>query len=113
MSDGHDVDPALTYQGSTDAKDYETQKIEFTKGRNTKVKLQLPVYEDQENFEILLKLLRGFQAAIDRYNLWTREADTVYDFFQQCLRGDAKDAWKISVTDKDEASWNTNVADFV
>ena len=113
MSDGHDVDTALTYQGSTDAKDYETQKIEFTTGRNTKVKLQLPVYEDQEKFEILLKLLREFQAAIDRYDLWTKGSDTVYDFFQQCLRGDARDAWETSVTDEDEASWNTNVADFV
>ena len=51
MSDGHDVDPALTYQGFADTKDYETQKIEFIRGRNAKVKLQLPVYEDQEILE--------------------------------------------------------------
>ena len=85
MSDGHNVGPVLTYQGSTDAKYYETEKTKFTRGRNAKVNLQLPVYEDQENFEILLKLLREFQAAIDRYDLWTKGADIVYDFFNNVL----------------------------
>ena len=37
----------------------------------------------------------------------------MYDFFQQCLIEDARDTWETSVTDEDEASWNTNVADFV
>ena len=85
MSDGNDVNPLLTYQGSTDAKDYETQKIKFTRETNAKVKLQLPVYEEQENSEILLKLLQELQASINRYHLWTKGADTVYIFFNNVL----------------------------
>ena len=53
--------------------------------RNAKVKPQIPVYEDQENFKISLKLLREFQVAINRYDLWTKGEDTVNNFFNNVL----------------------------
>ena len=52
--------------------EYETKKFELQRARTTqKLVLQFPIYEDQEDMEILLKLLREFNRAVDRYQVWT------------------------------------------
>ena len=70
-----------------------------------KAKIPVPCYEDQEDQEIFLKLLREFEGAIDLHDLWTTTDEAkVYDMFQQYLGGDTLDTWVDLVVDENEAS---------
>ena len=114
MSNESEFDVPMTYGRDISEESYDHHKIEFQKNTKTKVKLSFPIYEDQDNLEILFKLIREFQAAIDRYTLWDKVGEeSVYDYFQQCLAGDAKDAWYTVVTDEDKDSWETNLEELV
>ena len=62
MSNESEFDVPLTYGKDISGESYDHHKIEFQKITNTKVKLSFPIYEDQDNLEILLKLIREFQA---------------------------------------------------
>ena len=111
MAEENDEVP-VTYKRTVRKTDYNKRKIEFTKADGTtKVKLEFPIYEDQANFEILLKLMRNFKKTVDRYDLFTLLGEAeVYDKFQQCLGGDALDTWENLLTDEDEVHWETNLA---
>ena len=78
-----DYDVPFSIKSKIFRDDCESKKIELVNGRDQMLKLQCPIYEDQEDQEFVLKLLREFQRAIERHNLWnlTDEAK-VYDMFQ-------------------------------
>ena len=49
-----DYDVPLTIRSKISRDDYYTRKIELVHGSNdAKLKLQFPIYEDQEDFEIV------------------------------------------------------------
>ena len=115
MSDDYDV--PLTLKSSLSRSDFEVKSIEISYGRQTrtqKFKFRFPIYKNQENQEILLKLLREFQRQIDRNALWSTIGEAkVYDAFQQCLEGDALDTWFDVVQDEEEMVWEDNLAELV
>ena len=109
-----DYDVPLIIKSKISRDDYDNKKIELAHGRAQKLKLSFPIYEDQEDQEIFLKLLREIQRAIERHDLWNlTDESTVYDMFQQCLGGDAPDTWFDIVVDEDEASWSTYLEELV
>ena len=89
--------------------------MEFIKAdETTKVKLEFPIYEDQENMELRCKLVRSFRKTVNSYELFTLLEDAeVYDWFNQCLSGDALDTWESIVVDKDKSNWNENQAQLI
>lgn len=110
MVDSEDV--PIAYENTLAKADYSVKKIEFIKDDDvTKVKLEFPIYEEQENQEILVKLVRQFRKAVESYDLFNHLGGAeVYDKFKQCLEGDALDTWEAIVVDEDEANWNANIA---
>ena len=105
----------LKIKSALDRKEYETKKFELQRARTTqKLVLQFPIYEDQEDMEILLKLLREFNRAVDRYQVWTDFGDArVYDMFQNCLGGDALDTWFDIVIDEERVNWQDYVEELI
>ena len=94
---------------------YDTQKLEFTKkDKTTRVKQEFPVYDCQENLELLCKLVKTFSRYVTDYDLFEilGEAE-VSDRFRQCLGGDALDTWDNVVTDKKESEWEGDLAELM
>lgn len=108
-------DVPITYEATLANVKYNTKKMEFTKDdETTKVKLEFPIYEEQENQELLIKLIRQFHKAVENYDLFTLLGEVeVYDRFKQCLEGDALDTWEAIVVDTDQATWEDNLAQLV
>ena len=108
-------DVPVTYTGIIGRNDFETRKMEFIKvDGTTKVKLEFPIYDDQPNMEILLKLIKSFKKTVDAYDWFTLLGEAeVYDRFKHCLDGDAYDTWDSIVIDEDQAHWDENLCDFM
>ena len=105
-------DVPITYENTLTNVKYNTRKMEFLKKDDTtKVKLEFPIYEEQKNQELLVKLIRQFRKAMEGYDLFTLSG--VYDKFKQCLDGDALDTWEAIVVDEDKKSWDTNLAQLI
>ena len=94
---------------------YQTKRMEFTKADGTtKVKLEFPIYEDQENLELFLKLIRTFRKTVEAYDLFTLLGEAeVYDRFKQCLGGDALDTWEALLVDEDQVTWDNNLVELI
>ena len=94
---------------------FETKRREFLKADGTtKVKLDFPIYGEQEELELLLKLIRSYNKAVMRYDLCTiLGADEVYDRFQQCLGGDAFDMWEAIATTQNQTNWEPNINELI
>ena len=107
-ADNYDV--PLSLKSNLNRSDYEVESLKVIITGSTctdaeEVRFQFPIYEDQENSEILLKLLHKFTRAISRHDLWTTLGkEKVYDMFQKCLGGDALDTWVDIVQVEDETS---------
>ena len=108
-------DVPITHERTLDRKHYDTRKMEFLKAdEKTKVKLEFPIYSDQANTELLLKLIKSFRRTIKSYDLFKHLGEAeVYDRFSQCLDGDAYDTWDAVVEDADKDTWDTNTANFL
>ena len=60
----------LRYETKISSSDYQSATIKFARTRGgEKIELKIPIYEDQENYEVLFKLLREFNHVIDIYDL--------------------------------------------
>ena len=94
---------------------YDTRKLEFTKKDKTiRVKQEFPIYDSQENLEILCRLIKMYDRSITDYDLLNLlGAAEVYDRFRQCLGGDALDTWDNIVVDKKETDWKKYLAELV
>ena len=58
----------VTYDRTLRDTDFDTKKMEFLKADGTtKVKLEFPIYDDQPNMELLLKVVEKFRRAGDSY----------------------------------------------
>ena len=99
-------DAPVTYERTPYKRDYDTKEMEFIKvDGTTKVKLELPIYNDQVNMELLPKLIKSFNTKVEAYYLFTYLGEPeVYDKFYQCLGGDAYDTWDAIVENVDETS---------
>ena len=105
----------LKYESDLKSSDYDKRTLKFAITRGgEKLELTFPIYDNQEDYEILLKLLRDFNKAIDRYSLWVCVGEArVYDYFQRCLSGAALDAWTGVVDDEKQEVWEDNIADLI
>ena len=105
----------LRYETKISASDYQSATIKFERTRGgEKIELKFSIYEDQENYEVLFKLLWEFNQVIDRYDLWLLVGEAkVYDYFQRCLSGDALDTWAGIVDDEEATAWKDNIAELV
>ena len=73
-------DVPVTYPGIIGCNDVETHKMEFIKADGTtKVKLEFPIYDDQPNMEILLKLIKASR------KLWMPMIGLLYLAKQRCM----------------------------
>ena len=81
-------DVSVTYESTLSSVKHEQQKMEVTKADGTtKVKLEFPIYDSQENMELLVKLLMRFRKTVVNYYLFTLLGEAeVYDNFKQCLQ---------------------------
>ena len=86
-------DVPIRLEKTLDNVKFATQKLEFVKeDGKTKVKQEFWVYEAQENYELLCKLVRTYMRSVKDYDLFKLLGLTkVYDRFWQCLRGDSLD----------------------
>ena len=66
----------MKYVSELKSSDYVTRTLKFATTRGgEKLEFTLPIYDDQEDYEILLKLIREFCKAVDRYDLWVNIGD--------------------------------------
>ena len=80
-----DVDEiAITYENTLANVKYDKKKMDFFKSDGkTKVKLEFPIYEEQENQELLIKLIRQFKKAVESYELFKLLGEEeIYDKFR-------------------------------
>ena len=97
-------DVPVLYERTLKCSEYETRKMEFLKADGTKGKLEFPIYSDQANMELLLKLIKSFKRTVKSYERFTNLGEAeIYDRFAQCLDGNAYDTWEVIVEDVDEA----------
>ena len=94
---------------------YKEVRIDFQENKDSeKIRLTFPIYDDQEEMEILLKLLREFFHALVRHEWWETAGETkVYRYFERCLVGNAVDMWINIVVTKDQDTWSGNICDLV
>ena len=75
---------------------------------------KFPIYEVQENMELLYKLVRSFCTTVNLYNLFILLGEVeVHDWFKQYLSGDALDTWESIAVDEDKARLNKNLAQLI
>ena len=95
--------------------EYKEVCIDFQEKKDSeRVRITFPIYEGQENLEILLKLLREFSRVVERTTLLANTSEAqVYNYFQTCLAGDALDTWFNIMQTEDKDSWVKNLGEFV
>ena len=108
-------DVPIRLEKTLDNIKFATQKLEFVKeDGKTKVKQEFPVYEAQENYELLCKLVRTYMRSVKDYNLFKLFGPTeVYDRFWQCLGGDSLNTWDALVENKKEQHWKRDLANLM